>query len=736
MKGNGGQEASIPKIKLSVPPVHPKHLKRDRVEQMLSQAIEVPGSVILVSAPPGYGKSSLLAGWLRENELDHGWFSLDQEDDDPARFVTYLFYAIEPHLPREEARPLTALSAGFHPGGAETLAVSLSNLIADRTQPLLLVLDDYHVIESGEIQEILEALLRLQPPNLHLAMLTREDPPLSLARLRAQGRLMEIRMEDLSFTWEETAELLRRTTGLTMDEKHLAMLQEKTEGWAAALQLAIVSLARRGEAEAHSFVESFSGNDRHVIDYLMDEVLRSQPPEVIDFLDETSQLERFNSSICDWVTERQDSDELLRRLERDNLLLLSLDGRRDWFRYHYLFADFLRTRLPRERRQEINERAASWFESAQMGEEAIRHALRSTKPERFLPLLVAEAEKLLWAGRPGELLQLAEGVSPELIEEEKTLFELIGWAYYLHGRPEELKSHLQGVSRSSAGGDSGAGKLILSALAGVDDYTTPGMRRIQEGDGAVSVVLRVLRALGGALLAHLSEDTQGSLVAARNALNQCRSGAPAFLPGCVAYNYGAALLAAGDAAAALSFLKREVERTKDSQLPSEESVAPLLNLPLAAATVSLKRATGVTPEDVREALTLYEKVDASHLLLLHGAVLAEPFLRFHGREREAQEVLVRFLQPSDAYPVLRHHQSEIHHLLEEPEAGQGLLEPLSDREREVLRELARGLSNAEIAERLYISTGTVKWHISRILAKLDAQSRTQAAARARELGLV
>ncbi|MFP4303074.1 MAG: LuxR C-terminal-related transcriptional regulator [Spirochaetaceae bacterium] len=736
MKGNGGQEASIPKIKLSVPPVHPKHLKRDRVEQMLSQAIEVPGSVILVSAPPGYGKSSLLAGWLRENELDHGWFSLDQEDDDPARFVTYLFHAIEPHLPGEEARPLTALSAGFHPGGAETLAVSLSNLIADRTQPLLLVLDDYHVIESGEIQEILEALLRLQPPNLHLAMLTREDPPLSLARLRAQGRLVEIRMEDLSFTWEETAELLRRTTGLTMDEKHLAMLQEKTEGWAAALQLAIVSLARRGEAEAHAFVESFSGNDRHVIDYLMDEVLRSQPPEVIDFLDETSQLERFNSSICDWVTERQDSDELLRRLQRDNLLLLSLDGRRDWFRYHYLFADFLRTRLPRERRQEINERAASWFESAQMGEEAIRHALRSTKPERFLPLLVAEAEKLLWAGRPGELLQLAEGVSPELIEEEKTLFELIGWAYYLHGRPEELKSHLQGVSRSSAAGDSGAGELILSALAGVDDYTTPGMRRIQEGDGAVSVVLRVLRALGVTLLAHLSEDTQGSLVAAQNALNQCRSGAPAFLPGCVAYNYGAALLAAGDAAAALSFLKREVERTKDSQLPSEESVAPLLNLPLAAATVSLKRATGVTPEDVREALTLYEKVDASHLLLLHGAVLAEPFLRFHGREREAQEVLVRFLQPSDAYPVLRRHQSEIQHLLEEPEAGQGLLEPLSEREREVLRELARGLSNAEIAERLYISTGTVKWHINRILAKLDAQSRTQAAARARELGLV
>ena len=736
MKGSGGEEASIPKIKLSVPPVHPKHLKRSRVEQIVSEAMEVPASVILVSAPPGYGKSSLLAGWLLEHQLDHGWLSLDQEDDDPARFVTYLFHAIKPHLPGEEARPLTALSTGYHPGGAETLAISLSNLIAERAQPLLLVLDDYHVIESAGIQEILEALLRLQPPNLHLALLTREDPPLSLARLRAQGRLVEIRMEELSFTGEETAELLRRSTGLTMDEKHIAMLQEKTEGWAAAIQLAMVSLARRGEAEAHSFVESFSGNDRHVIDYLMDEVLRFQPPEVIEFLDETSQLDRFNSAICDWVTEREDSEELLRGLERDNLLVLSLDGRRDWFRYHYLFADFLRTRLPRKRRQEINERAASWFESAEMGEEAIRHALRSTRPERFLPLLVGEAERLLWAGRPGQLLQLAEGLPSKLVREERTLFELLGWAYYLHRRPEELRAHLEGVSLEPKTDVSGPGVLILSALAGVGDLTSPGIVRLAEEDTSTSGVLQVLRTLGQSLLAYLSEDTQASLIASQNALNQCRSRAPAFLPGCVAYNYGAALLANGDAAGALNFLSREVERSKGVHVGAEESMTPLLKLPLAAATVSLKRSTGVTPDDVREALTLYEKVDASHLLLVHGAVLAEPFLRFHGREREAKEALLRFLRPAPSYPLLQRQQRELHHLLEEPEAERELLEPLSEREREVLREIARGLSNAEIAETLYISTGTVKWHINRILAKLDAQSRTQAAARARELGLV
>ena len=190
---------------------------------------------------------------------------------------------------------------------------------------------------------------------MHLAILTREAPDLSLARLRAQGRLFEIRMEELSFTPEETADLLARGTSVQLDEAHIALLQQKTEGRAAALQLAMGSLARRNDEEAKEFLEHFSGNDRHIIDYLMDEVLRSQPAEVIEFLDETSQLDRFNSEICDWVTGRQNSAKLLTELERDNLLILSLDNRRDWFRYHNLFADFLRTRLPKERRKEINE---------------------------------------------------------------------------------------------------------------------------------------------------------------------------------------------------------------------------------------------------------------------------------------------------------------------------------------------------------------------------------------------
>lgn len=733
MKGKEAVEAPIPKIKLSVPPVHPHHLRRSRVELLLTGAMEIPGSVLLVSAPPGYGKSSLLAGWLRQETVDHAWLTLDSEDDDPGRFTSYLFHALEPHLTSEGGRPLTALSGGYHPGGAETLAISLSNLLAERAQPLLLVLDDYHVIESAGVHDILEALLRLQPPQFHLALLTREDPPISLARLRALGRLTEIRMEELSFTGEETAALLERGTSFTMDPEHVAMLQEKTEGWAAAIQLAIVSLARRRREEARSFIEQFSGNDRYIIDYLMDEVLRSQPSEVIGFLDETSQLDRFNSEVCDWIREEENSEELLKKLERDNLLILTLDGRRNWFRYHNLFADFLRTRLPRQRRGEINERAASWFESVEMGDEALRHALRSSRPERFLPVLLREGERLLCEGRPGQLLQLASGFPPELVAGRGALSELLGWAYYLHKNPPGLEAHLR---RMEEGAERGAseGVEILRRLAGEEEGEPLRPPQGSEEEN-VPTVIGVLRSTGRSILNGLAGAHQESLIAAQDALHRCRSLAAAFLPGCVAYNYGVSLLQAGDAPGAVTFLSREIDRLKSAPPGKEESMAPLLVLPLAAATVSIKRATGITPADIDDALSLYEKIDASHLLLVHGAVLADPFLRFHGREREAQGALLRFVRSVEAYPLLLSHQRELHTLLEEPEEAQ-LPEPLSEREREVLRELARGLSNAEIAETLYISTGTVKWHVNRILAKLDAQSRTQAAARARELGLV
>lgn len=733
------QETPIPIIKLTVPPLHPNHLERPRLEGLIDQAGMVPRSILLVSAPPGYGKSTLVAGWLAKQEMDHAWITLDGEDDDPGRFVTLLSRALLPHLAGDEGTAKTSVGESPHAEVDETVAVALSNQLARRAQPLLLILDDLHNIESQEIYGFLDSLLRLQPPNLHLMLITREDPPLSLSRLRAQGRLIDIRMEELGFTREETEELFSTYTAVSIDPDHLGMLQEKTEGWAAALQLAMFSISRQSDVE--SFIEQFSGNDRHIIDYLMDEVLRSQPPEIIEFLNRTSQLDRFNPEICDHITGRRDSSDILRRLERENLLIRTVDSTHHWFRYHTLFADFLSTRLSRQEREEINREAATWFDGAAMRTEAIRHAVKSAQPDRFLPLICGEVERLIEAGRPGEVFQILAGMEQDVLRRSDRLAELYGWALYLYNRQEEL---LRLIAEFK-----GKHPPLPRGLAILDELLHPGSAQPVRGEpekkspgagaGAgqrPTALQEVLYAIGASLLAVIAGDLDGALLEAQRARNLYVEDSSRFIATCLSYNYASALLLNGDAGGALAFLTRELDSPRLADGGDGEALTPLLRVPLAASGLLLKRSVGVTPKSVEEALALYENIDASHLLLEHAAVLAAPYFEFHGLRQQSQDLLVRSLRTETGNPVVRHHHSRIRNLLEAPEQVSELAEPLSGREREVLRELARGLSNAEIGEVLYISTGTVKWHVNRLLTKLEAQSRTQAVAKARELGLI
>ena len=361
--------------KLHVPRLLPGLVPRPRLMEALGGALE--RSLILISAPAGFGKTALLADWIRREGKPAAWVSLDAGDNDPARFWRHAAAALDRVRPGtgERIAPLLGIPA---PYSFEALVTALVNELASQTgeDEALLVLDDYHLIASRPVHTSLEFLLEHLPDSLHLVLATRADPPLPLARLRARGQLTEVRTADLRFTVAEAAALFRQATGADLSGASVAALTSRTEGWAAGLQLAALSL--RGQPDAAGFVAAFSGSHRYVLDYLAEEVLERQPEHVRTFLLETSVLGRLSGELCDAVTGSTGGQALLEAIERANLFLMPLDEVRGWWRYHHLFADLLHARLRQEqpgKLPRLHRAAAGWYEAHRLADEAIRHAL-------------------------------------------------------------------------------------------------------------------------------------------------------------------------------------------------------------------------------------------------------------------------------------------------------------------------------------------------------------------------
>src|SRR5215831_8472685 len=324
--------------KLHVPRPQPGFVPRRRLVEALSEGLA--RGRVLVCAPAGFGKTALLADCARGGGRPVAWLGLDGGDNDPARFWRYVVAALD------RARPGLAGRAGpLPPGSAEGLVTALVNELAADPGPdeVLLILDDYHLVDSGPVHEWVAFLLENLPSGLTVVVSGRADPPLPLARLRARGQLAELRAADLRFTPEEAAGLLRVAIGAELPGAAVAALVARTEGWAAGLQLAGLSL--RGHADPAGFAAAFSGSHRFVLDYLTDEVLGGQPARVREFLLETSVLERLSAELCDAVTGRAGGQAMLQGIERAGLFLVPLDEVRGWWRYHHLFADLLRARL-------------------------------------------------------------------------------------------------------------------------------------------------------------------------------------------------------------------------------------------------------------------------------------------------------------------------------------------------------------------------------------------------------
>jgi len=434
--------------KLYVPGTQPGFVARPRLLERLEEGLA--RGLLLVCAPAGFGKSSLLADWARSGGLPVAWLSLDEGDNDPARFWRHVVAALGRARPgiAEQVAPLLGPPA---PRSFEGLVTALINQLAAQPGEVLLVLDDYHLVDVQAVHASLGFLLEHRPPGLHLVLASRADPPFGLARLRARGRLAELRDAGLRFTEQEAAALLREAVGADLPEAAVAVLAARTEGWVAGLQLAGLSL--RGQVDVAGFVASFSGSHRFVLDYLAEEVLERQPEPVRGFLLETSVLERLSGGLCDAVTGRTDSQRLLEGIERANLFLVPLDAVRGWWRYHQLFADLLRARLRQQQPERVaglHRAAAAWSEAHGLADDAVRHALAAGDAAWAARLAERYADELLLRGEGVTVRRWLAVLPAELVGSRPRLLLARARLALLSGRVEGVDELLDGAERALA----------------------------------------------------------------------------------------------------------------------------------------------------------------------------------------------------------------------------------------------------------------------------------------------
>ena len=401
---NGFMSAPVLATKLYIPSIRPKAVLRPRLIKRLASASS--GKLTLVSAPPGFGKTTLVSKWIHGLWLasdDLGldavggeqlgkrvaWLSLDEGDKEPARFLVYLVAALQTVLPTIGEGVLRVLQSPLLPQ-PESILTLLLNEIVTIPGRFVLVLDDYHLAETPWLNKALTFLLEHQPPQMHLVITTRRDPPLLLARLRVRGQLTEVRAADLRFTLAETAEFLNQVMGLDLSAEEVTTLEARTEGWIAGLQLAALSLQR--QKDTTNFIQSFTGSHHFVLDYLVQEVWQQQPQPVQTFLLHTSILDRLCGPLCDAVLPEPAAigQETLEYLERANLFVVPLDDKRHWYRYHHLFADVLQTRLMKTYPNQVrtlHQWACEWYEENGLRPDAVGHALAAEDFERAAELI-------------------------------------------------------------------------------------------------------------------------------------------------------------------------------------------------------------------------------------------------------------------------------------------------------------------------------------------------------------
>lgn len=804
--------SSLLTTKLYLPTARPNLVLRHRLTERLVAGLRRP--LTLVSAPAGFGKTTLLCEWRATAEgraYSLAWLSLDQGDNDPARFWAYVMAALRT-LPELAGLP-DELDAGAQP---DLPLAPLINGLESVTGPVVLVLDDFHTIEAPAIHTAVSFLVEHMPAALRLVVLTRSDPAWPMARLRAHGQMSELRAADLRFTPEETAEFLTRAAGLELSAADISTVEQRTEGWIAALQM--VALSLDGHPDPRGFVAAFSGENRYITDYLTEEVLSRQPEPLRRFLLESSILERLCAPLCAAVTGCPGSRTLLDRIERANLFLVPLDPVRQWFRFHHLFGDLLHTYLQQTEPELIpvlHGRAATWHAANGLPLEAARHSFAAGDYDGTirlieehgggwwalaipafaelmvkLPPAVMHRSPLLCTYRAwmecmrgqtdsaSALLDALEGQAPLTPDIQSILALMRTYIAALSGKPytitepvlrapayipEQTGSLLRNTADIALAlvlymdgqFDPAAALLVQAAEREVITRTTHAIPlamgrlarlRLIEGqvDAAASLLHRYLPVIqergearfyvGGYLRAVLADvlrlqgDLEGAEAQAREGL---RLNLAWNIPHGIALPLHALArlsLARGAAGEALKFLEEAETATRGRTLPPDlvsEAAALRVDAWLAIGDVESAerwaRASGLGAED-----PLSFRLELGHMTLAR-VLLAT------GRQAEGHALLSRLERAADAGGRLGR-LAEIRRLSQQAKPARAEL--LSERELEILRLIAAGRSNQEIARSLVVAVGTVKTHVHNLFQKLEAQSRTEAVALARELHLL
>ena len=457
------QDVPLLATKLYVPSTRPELIPRLRLVEQLNEGLH--RKMTLISAPAGFGKTTLLSEWIAdcswlEPEVRVAWLSLDEGDDDLARFLAYLIGALQTIPSLGEAgvgeSALAMLQASRpQPPPVETILTPLINEIAAVPIAFILVLDDYHLIQTQPIHDAIAFLLDHLPSSMHLALATRADPPLPIARLRGQGQLIELRQTDLRFTPEEATRFLNRVMGLSLLAEDIAALESRTEGWIVGLQLAALSLQDR--ADTHEFITAFTGEHHYVLEYLIEEVVRRQPKPVQRFLMQTSILDRLCGPLCNALTDESDGEAMLAHLRQRNLFILPLDDEYRWYRYHHLFADLLGNLLRKEwsskHIQELHLRACKWYEESGLISEAVNHALTAKDFERAAQLIERNSLAMVTRGELVTLLRWIDALPKDLAHSRPWLCIHQAWPLTFAGKADAVEPLLRQIEQQVSPAD-------------------------------------------------------------------------------------------------------------------------------------------------------------------------------------------------------------------------------------------------------------------------------------------